>query len=255
LFHIPRDAIGGRWRSRTERRARFAVKRARTNGQAGDAMCFSATVSFVTAAVTGGIGIVSVSRTTERRELPLAATPLLFAAQQCVEGLLWLNLPVAPDVPGAPGLTLLFSLFAQVFWPIWAPFAVLLTELNQQRRRIMEICFAGGIGVGGWCLWSLMSYPHNAVILDDHVVYSTGPRHSTALALAYLAATCLPAMLSTWRTVAVLGGVVLVGCVVAYVAYWEAFASVWCFFAAAASVVILGHFEHTRRRMPRMAGA
>jgi len=152
-------------------------------------MCFSATASFVTAGLTGVIGIVSVSRTTEPRDLPLAATPLLFAAQQCVEGLLWLNLPVAPDEAGAPGLTLLFSVFAQVFWPIWAPLAVLLIEPDQQRRRIMEICFAAGIGVGAWCLWSLLSYPHIAVILDDHVVYETGPRHSPALAVAYLAAT------------------------------------------------------------------
>jgi hypothetical protein len=218
-------------------------------------MCFSATASFVTAGLTGVIGIVSVSRTTEPRDLPLAATPLLFAAQQCVEGLLWLNLPVAPDEAGAPGLTLLFSVFAQVFWPIWAPLAVLLIEPDQQRRRIMEICFAAGIGVGAWCLWSLLSYPHIAVILDDHVVYETGPRHSPALAVAYLAATCLPAVLSTWRTVAVLGAIVSVGCVVAYVVYWEAFASVWCFFAAAASVVILGHFEHTRRRIPHVVGA
>jgi len=218
-------------------------------------MCFSATASFVTAGLTGAIGVVSINRSTERRELPLAATPLLFAAQQCVEGLLWLYLPVAPNEAGAPGLTLLFSVFAQVFWPIWTPLAVLLIEPDRRRRRIMEICFAAGIGVGGWCLWSLLSYPHIAVILNDHVVYETGPRHSIVLAVAYLAATCLPAVLSTSRTVAVLGAIVLVGCVVAYVVYWEAFSSVWCFFAAAASVVILGHFEHTRRTVPRMIGA
>jgi hypothetical protein len=73
----------------------------------------------------------------------------------------------------------------------------------------------------------------------------TEPRQ---LALAYLAATCLPPILSTWRTVATLGLIVLVGCVVAYEVYWEAFASVWCFFAAAASAVILGHFEQSRWR-------
>ena len=29
--------------------------------------------------------------------------------------------------------------------------------------------------------------------------------------------------------------------------FWEAFASVWCFFAAAGSVVILVHFERVRQ--------
>ncbi|MGA3001898.1 MAG: DUF6629 family protein [Acetobacteraceae bacterium] len=216
-------------------------------------MCFSATASFVTAGLTGSIGIVSLVRVTEPRQLALAATPLFFASQQCVEGLLWLNLPVAPDGPGSAGLTLLFLVFAQVFWPVYAPFAVLLPEPNKRRRRVLLGCLAIGSGVGGWCLWSLLSHAHGAVIRDGHVVYVTEPRHSDGLALAYLAATCLPPLLSSWRTVAALGVIVLVGCVVAYELYWQAFASVWCFFAAAASAVILGHFEQSRWRHFRAA--
>ena len=215
-------------------------------------MCFSAAASFITAGLTGSIGIVSLIRVTEPRQIPLAATPLLFAFQQCVEGLLWLNLAVAPDAPGSANLTLVFLMFAQVVWPIYAPFAVVLLEPDQRRRRIMWGCLAVGIGVGIWCLWSLLSHPHGAVIRDGHVVYVTEPRHSDALALAYLAATCLPPMLSSWRTMAALGVIVSVGCVVAYVLYWQAFASVWCFFAAAASAVILGHFEQSRRRRQRI---
>jgi len=44
------------------------------------------------------------------------------------------------------------------------------------------------------------------------------------------------------------------GLVVAYAFYWEAFISVWCFFAAAASVAILCHFEWLRRSSLRIAG-
>lgn len=130
-----------------------------------------------------------------------------------------------------------------------------MIEPEPWRRRIMSGCLTIGIGVGGWCLWSLLSYAHGAVIQDDHVVYVTERRHSDGLALAYLAATCLPPVLSSGRTVAALGAIVLVGCVVAYVLYWEAFASVWCFFAAAASAVILGHFEQSRRQQLRTARA
>jgi hypothetical protein len=43
--------------------------------------------------------------------------------------------------------------------------------------------------------------------------------------------------------------------VVAYAFYWEAFISVWCFFAAVASVAILCHFEWSRRSRLRSAGA
>jgi hypothetical protein len=216
-------------------------------------MCFSSTASFITAGLTGTIGIVSLSRVDEPRQILLAAAPIFFALQQSIEGLLWLTLPVAPDGPGSAGLTLLFLLFAQVFWPVYVPIAVLCIEPAGRRRQTMAICLAIGSAVAAQLLGSILSQSHGAVILDGHVVYVTEQRHSDALAVAYLTTTCLPPLISSARTVAALGAIVLVGSVVAYVLYWEAFASVWCFFAAAASMVILGHFEHSRQRRMRTA--
>ena len=43
-------------------------------------MCFSAVASFVAAGVTGGIGVVSLARVKEPRELPLAAAPIIFSS-------------------------------------------------------------------------------------------------------------------------------------------------------------------------------
>jgi hypothetical protein len=218
-------------------------------------MCFSATASFVTAGITGAVGIVALSRVNEPRELPLATTPILFALQQSIEGLLWLTLPFAPDGSTSTGLTLLFLLFAEVFWPVYAPIAVGLIEPNGRRRQLMLLCLAVGAGVGAYLLWSIVTRPHGAVILDGHIVYVTKHEYSDAVALCYLTATSLPLILSSQRTVATLGAIVLMGSAVAYVFYWEASVSVWCFFAAAGSVVILGHFEWSRRRRLRIAGA
>ena len=81
----------------------------------------------------------------------------------------------------------------------------------------------------------------------------TEHQRSDVVALAYLAATTLPLFLSSQRTVVTLGAIIFVGIAVAYVFYWEAFVSVWCFFAAAASIVILCHFEWSRRQRLRMA--
>ncbi len=217
-------------------------------------MYFSATASFVTAGVTGAIGIVSLGRANEPRELPLAVTPILFALQQAIEGLLWLDLPLAPDGFISTALTLLFLFFAEVFWPIYAPIVVLLLESRGNRRNLMFACLAIGVAVGCYLLWSIVTGPHSAVILDDHIFYVTEHRRSDAVALAYLAATSLPLFLSSHRTVVILGAIIFVGIAVAYVFYWEAFVSVWCFFAAAASVVILCHFEWSRRQRLRMAG-
>jgi len=211
-------------------------------------MCFSPTASFTTAGLTAVVGFVSLSRVSNPREIPLAATPLLFALQQALEGLLWINLPLAPGGSVATGLTLLFLFFAEVFWPIYAPIAALLIEPSWRRRRLMLLCFAVGVGVAAHFLWWILAHPHGAVILDGHIVYVTEYRFSELVALAYLAATGLPLVLSSHRIVVALGSVILVGSAVAYVSYWEAFTSVWCFFAAAASVLILGHFEWSHRQ-------
>ena len=67
---------------------------------------------------------------------------------------------------------------------------------------------------------------------------------------AYLAAASLPLFLSSRRAIFTLGAITLVGSVTAYFFYWEAFLSVWCFFAALGSVAILGHFGWARRQAP-----
>jgi hypothetical protein len=218
-------------------------------------MCFSATASFVAAGLTGTIGIVSLMRVNQPRERLLAATPIFFAIQQSIEGLQWLQLSVAPAGPVSSDLTLLFLVFAQVFWPVHVPFAVLRVEPNARRRDMISACLVAGVCVAIWLLWSILSRPHGAMIVDGHVVYVPEYQPSEAVTAAYVAATCLSPMLSSQRTVAALGAIILVGSVVAYVSYWEAFSSVWCFFAAVASTVILLHFEQSRRRRPRPVAA
>lgn len=218
-------------------------------------MCFSATASFVTAGMTAVVGIATLGRVNEPREAPLAATPLLFALQQGIEGLLWLDLPLAPQGPVASGLTFFFLFFANVFWPVYAPTAAWLIETDARRRQFMLVCLAIGVGVGAQMLWSIVTRPYGAVVLEGHIVYLTGYTPSVALGLAYLAATGLPLVLSSHRTVVALGAVILVGSAVAFAFYWQAFVSVWCFFAAAASLVILGHFEWSRRQRLRLASA
>jgi len=218
-------------------------------------MCFSATASFVAAGATAAIGIVCLVRAGDRRELPLAATPLLFAGQQAVEGLLWLTLPQAPGGSTSSGLTLLFLLIAEVFWPAYAPVAAWLVETDPRRRRLIGLCIASGFGVAAWLLWALLTRSHGALLQDGHIVYVTGQQPSAIVGVAYLAATGLSLVLSSRRTIRLLGALVLVGSVIAYLAYWEAFVSVWCFFAAGSSLIVLGYFEWSHRHRERTVDA
>jgi hypothetical protein len=209
-------------------------------------MCFSAAASFVTAVATGAIGLATLSRVASPRQLPLAAMPMVFATLQLLEGSLWLALPTGTGGPLATAATLLFLFLAEVWWPVFVPIAVLLIETQRKRRLFMLPSLAVGPAVAAYLLWGILTRDHRAEVLDGHIVYMTEEPFSLPIGLAYLAATAVPPMLSSQRVVATLGTVVLVGGIVAHFFYWQAFVSVWCFFAAAASGLILFHFEKQR---------
>lgn len=209
-------------------------------------MCFSAPASFVTAAVTAIAGAAAVRQAQDRREVPLASIPLFFAAQQAVEGLLWLAAPVSPDAACPSVLTGTFLIFALVFWPVYAPLATLLVEPEPARRRLIGGCLVIGVGVAAYLLHAIFTASNGASIMGGHIVYESDPPPSPLVGPFYLAATGLAPALSSHRALNLLALIVIAGSLIAWFMYWEAFVSVWCFFAAAASAVILVHFARAR---------
>lgn len=209
-------------------------------------MCFSATASFATAAVVGTIGIVAIARTDNSKELPLASIPLFFAVQQAAEGGLWLTLPVAPQSAMTSLMTYTYLFFALIFWPVFSPLSALLIETQPAHRRLILACLAFGIAVAAYFLWLVIALPHSAVIVGGSIIYETGSQAPFVAGGAYLFATTFGLLLSSHRAVVLLGLVVLAGYVTSLYFYESAFISVWCFFGAAASVVIIVHFERLR---------
>lgn len=205
-------------------------------------MCFSAQASFATAALLAGLGAACIGRTSSARELPLASLPLLFAAQQAVEGALWLALPGANPAL-TEGLTLGFLGFAKALWPIYAPLAVLLCEPRTQRRRLVAgFVVAGGL-LSTYLLAGLISYPQSATLQNGHIRYATDQAIPFWTFLVYVGVTCIPFLVSSHRAVRLFGTIVLAGGLAGAARYAYEFVSVWCFFAAAASAVLLLHFE------------
>ena len=51
-------------------------------------MCFSATASFLAAGATFAVGAAALSRIGSPKEIPMASMPMIFAAQQAIEGVL-----------------------------------------------------------------------------------------------------------------------------------------------------------------------
>ncbi len=210
-------------------------------------MCFSASASFVAAGVTGAVGVACLMQTRQPREWLLAAMPLLFAFQQTIEGLLWMTLPVAPDTPRATLLALMFLLFAKVFWPVYAPLAALLVEPHQMRRRLMTAVLAGGVVSAAWFLASTLASEPDAAIIGGHIVYGPRVELPPAVLALYMVATCAALLLSSHSAIRLAGLIVVAGATLTYVNYWQAFTSVWCFFSAAASVMVLAHYVRIHR--------
>lgn len=201
----------------------------------------------MTAAFTGVAGFAAITRAESRQQILLAAVPLIFSIQQSLEGLLWLTLPNQPDGPATSLLVSAFLLFAKVVWPVLIPLAVTLAEPVPSRRRVMAVLSISGSLTGAFFLWSLLVHAHGAVIASGHISYSSEPFLPLIVNVMYVTATCCTPLQSSYASLKLLGAIVTVGSLVTYVFYWEAFTSVWCFFAAAASCVIVYHFEKVRQ--------
>lgn len=204
-------------------------------------MCFSAAVSLSVAAGTGLIGGLTVTKVSAWRQLPLAAMPLIFAAQQGVEGLLWLSLARAHDGILIGGLANLFMLCAMVLWPIWVPLAVALIEPDRQRKLALGLAVVLALAVSVANLRDIWASPYAVGVVQNRLAYFNGTLYSPLEYAAYVLCTCCP-LLSSHRMVRLFGAIIATGLFVSTLFYMVAFISVWCIFAAAGSVVLHLHF-------------
>ena len=204
-------------------------------------MCFSATASFTAAAVVGSIGAVTLwkaGKLGDRAVLPIAAFPVLFALQQTIEGLLWLDLARPAASACRPFLTHAFMAYAEVFWPVFAPLAAWLIEPVRWRRHLIGICLAVGVVLSVYLLWKMLGNPYTASAATGHIVYKNDVTYPTEIKIPYVLATTISLLLSSHRMIQLLAVVILGGFALAWWSYHQSYISVWCFFAALSSVLV-----------------
>lgn len=204
-------------------------------------MCFSATASFTASAGLLVIGAITIRLSRDRTELPFAAIPVLFGVQQLIEGALWLTFPDNAPLLNTI-LTHIYSLFSHVLWPVYVPIAVLLLEtISWRRKALVWIAVAGG-AVGLFLLYFLITLPIVAQVEGHHIAYESPHFYAVTVMALYVLGTCVSSMFSSYRSVRWFGVVSLLSFGAASVFYAAWFISVWCFFAAVLSSIILLHF-------------
>ena len=212
-------------------------------------MCFSASASFAVAGFTASIGVLTLAKARSPAEVPFALFPLLFAAQQTIEGLLWLVLPDAPDGALVSGLTLAFIGIAEIVWPLLAPLGVLLIERDPRRLWPLRFMVVLGALTSFYLLHAIIREPHIATVFGNSIRYASEYAYVANGRVFYVACTGLPFLISSHRMVQIMGCAILLGYAISSHLYSDTLISVWCFFAAVASGLAYFHFRqpHARR--------
>ncbi|MFZ3218132.1 MAG: DUF6629 family protein [Candidatus Acidiferrales bacterium] len=213
-------------------------------------MCFSAAANFVGSTALGAVGVVTLTKVKHRRELLFASLPILFAVHQFIEGFVWLGLDGVLSPTVAHNMGAAFMLYAQGLLPFLLPLSVLLFEPDRKsRRRMLPFLVIGG-GTTLYILWALTAYPLQVFVRGNSIVYINQATNNTTVALLYVVATCGSLFFSQVRTMVLFGAANLAILLVVMAFKRYAFTSLWCAYAAIASIIILAYFWKTHARRP-----
>jgi hypothetical protein len=206
-------------------------------------MCFSARADFTAAAVLAPVAVLTLRSVRRRSELVIASLPALFALHQFVEAFVWLGLQGDVSQGVLDAATWAYLVFAQPVLPLLIPVGMLLAERDAARRRRLWLFVVLGAAVAVRMAVNLATVPLTASLSDHVVLYQADTGFGIPTAVAYVVATCAPALLSSQRRLRLFGAANLVGLAGAAVIREEAVTSVWCVYAAFASVLLLIHLR------------
>lgn len=208
-------------------------------------MCFSVTADLVAGAALTPVAVLSLREVGHWREVPFASLPAVFAAHQLIEAFAWAQLDgtVSPRVGQLAALVYVF-----IAWPLLpalVPASVMLLEPREKVRRVAPFV-AIGLVVAVYLTYVVLAKP---VVVVEHphcLEYQTGVAHPLVWATLYVVAICGALVVSSYRLVKVFGMLNLVGLIVVSMVYFTAFTSLWCAYAAFASLAVWLHMRSRR---------
>jgi hypothetical protein len=99
-----------------------------------------------------------------------------------------------------------------------------------------------GGGTALYILWALTAYPLQVSVKGNSIVYINQATNNSTVALLYVIAICGSLFFSKVRAMVLFGAANLVILLVVLAFKSYAFTSLWCAYAAIASVIILAYF-------------
>ena len=205
-------------------------------------MCYSAPVSFILSGVLTVVGALTIASVKNKSHLMFASIPLLFAVQQAAEGVVWLAC-CQPQYGCYTGqATYVFLFFAFVIWPCWMPLSLWMMEKNPMSKKILKALCVLGAMYGAYTTIMMMLYNVHADVAGHSIRYNIVGYNGFLWILDFLMyqiPTVLPFFVSRVPGVWIIGSAVTGSLIFTYYFMQATLVSVWCFFAAAISMMIL----------------
>lgn len=205
----------------------------------------SAAGSLAMALVWGAVGAVSIAQSSSRRRRMFAAIPLLFAVQQGAEVVVWSTMgDPARAIPHRVA-TNLFLGMGFVVWPTWLPLSLAFVERKTVRLWGLVSLVRFGTVVSTCAAVLLLRWQPSAHVVAGALRYDLAPGLDLDLADrliclgAFAATAVVPLFVSTAGPMRAMGLTLVAALAVAAGVPADARASVWCFFAAALSCLVL----------------
>jgi hypothetical protein len=211
-------------------------------------MCFSMTADLLAGTALIPVAALTLREVKQPRELPFALLPAIFSVHQFIEAGVW----AGQDGDWSGGVVhlavLAYVLIAFALLPTYVPLSVLLLEPKGARKRVAPFVLLGAV-VSAYLAYAVLAHPIGVHRLPHAISYRTGVSNGVVWVVLYIVAVIGPALMSGYRSIVAFGLLNLVGLAVVAVLASRGFASLWCIYAAAVSILVLVHMVR-RRRLP-----
>jgi hypothetical protein len=167
-----------------------------------------------------------------------------------MEGFVWLGLDGTLSPVVAHDMGAAFMLYAQGLLPLLLPLSVFLFEPNgKSRKRMLPFVVLGG-ATTLYILWALTAFPLQLFVRGNSIVYINQATNNTAVAFLYVIVTCGSLFFSNIKMMVIFGAANLAILLAVMEVKRYAFTSLWCAYAAVASVIILAYFWRSHEERP-----
>ncbi len=211
-------------------------------------MCFSAPVSFATAAILGILWILIILKAKTKEDFFLSLVPLFFALQQFAEGMIWIGNSFTQY------FAYFFLIVATLFWPSYVPFIISLLERktkNKKRKKRLKYLLLTGIFLSTFLAISLLLGTPRPNLSGEGLQYSdifslgnlgSGHLLEYLLLTIYVMVVVGSCWLSHLKIIRIFGWSLLAALLLSFALSFTTYGSRWCYFAAVLSGIITTYF-------------